>query len=311
MKYSGEVKCVKCKRKAYYTQSNTVRCGYHSEDGVRKSLPKNPCRFEMQREEERRKKEVIEERRVKTGECGDVKCAKRGIFNVPSIDGYISVFPNDRAKGSEFAMPALSPKRLGPVHHNQPGLPDSKTIENFHQFNKVFAQEIGPDGKPLPVFFERQREAYEDPIGRRHKFEKKDLPKDNPNIPKFSIFIWPDGTEHHYSYLMSRFFYCHWYEILAKQTDEYRKLEQHLANGYNLLIIGYDGREIIDLCKMYEDLSSPFGHELVLCSLLLIPDPKDYPWNVYFRKNREIYPPTIEPAEMSALQIPSEITPHH
>ena len=33
-----------------------------------------------------------------------------------------------------------------------------------------------------------------------------------------------DGKEHRYTYIECRYFYCHWYEKLLKETNDYKEL---------------------------------------------------------------------------------------
>jgi len=39
----------------------------------------------------------------------------------------------------------------------------------------------------------------------------------------------------------------------------------------------------------YLDKSKPFGHELVLYTMLVVSDSKDYPWNIYYKNNKKLY----------------------
>ena len=57
-------------------------------------------------------------------------------------------------------VPSLSPKMVGPIVHNQQGLPVALTLEGFHQFNKVFIFELDAKGNLTPEFFERQKFGY-------------------------------------------------------------------------------------------------------------------------------------------------------
>nr|QBK84865.1 MAG: uncharacterized protein LCDPAC02_00640 [Pithovirus LCDPAC02] len=56
-----------------------------------------------------------------------------------------------------------------------------------------------------------------------------------------------------------------------------------------------DGRTIdnleenLDIYECYLDISKPFGHELVLYSLLTIKNSKDYPWNIFRSNNEDLY----------------------
>ena len=54
--------------------------------------------------------------------------------------------------------------------------------------------------------------------------------------------------------------------------------------------IGYDGYYIDKtLYEHYVDTSKPFGHELVLYTMLVEDDKDKYPWNIFYKKNEEIY----------------------
>jgi len=145
---------------------------------------------------------------------------------------------------------------------------------------------------------------YEDPKPYRHKWSKKDLAakaeayNKNINIPKCSIYYTKDNKERRYSYLECRYFYCHWYERLAPHTNDFKALVKMRDEGISLNIVGYDGYvpssddKPIDkdlLWVHYNDTSRPFGHELVLLTLLMLDDPKDYPWNRFYRENPVLY----------------------
>jgi hypothetical protein len=97
-------------------------------------------------------------------------------------------------------------------------------------------------------------------------------------------------NEKRYSYVESRYFYCHYYEILAKRTADYAKLQRYLDEGINLLIVGYDGYNVTkDLYEHYVDPLKPFGHELVLYTMLMVEDPVHYPWNRYKQEHAQLY----------------------
>lgn len=292
--FHGEHLChtIGCKWKAYYLQQGQPRCGRHSDRGIRKGLPKNPELKEIKKEEiDRMHRECVEsmEENRSIGIHGNVDCDLGTNWKIPYRRGFHRVFPNHAAKQRVndptcIAVPELSPMKLGPIDHGQPGLPPSQCLENFHQGNKVFLFETDKDGRIRQRFFDKQLEMYNDKEGHRHKFDRKDIPND-------SVFVFPDGTIRHYQYVQSRYFYCHWYELLAKERLEFRALKKMVEEGCNLLIIGYDGRPIDgDLYDMYLNDEYPFGHELALCCLLKFDDPKDYPWNRYHEEHRDIYP---------------------
>lgn len=149
-----------------------------------------------------------------------------------------------------------------------------------------------------------RKKMYADPVPYRHKYAYPAMRKlgqdGNLNVPLFSLYYSVDGSKkaRAFSYLESRYFYCHWYQRLAKATPEYAELCKRITEGRNLQITGYDAYpveleegEVMDLAlyRCYLDTSRPFGHELVLYSLLVLPNPQDYPWNRFRRENQEVY----------------------
>ena len=145
---------------------------------------------------------------------------------------------------------------------------------------------------------ELREKMYADDIPYRHKFNypgfEGEAPTGNRNIPLFSVFFDGQGIEHRYNYLQCRYFYCHYYEKLvegAKNAD-FEHLKQCIQMGMNLQIVGYDGYKNgveKSLWEHYNDTSRPFGHELVLYTLLTVEKREDYPWNRFYRENAEIY----------------------
>jgi hypothetical protein len=105
------------------------------------------------------------------------------------------------------------------------------------------------------------------------------LPKEKVNAPLY--FIWADGKR--YSYVQSRQFYCQIYERYAMETKEFKHLITECKRGVNLLICGYDAYPLDkhSLDWHYLDPAQPFGHEMVLLTLLTVSDPKLYPWNKF------------------------------
>ena len=302
---SGKKKGQSCQNKAYYNVDGTYLCGLHAKNkGV--ELPKNPHKKEKQQQELLKHEEMCErvaDENLAAGIRGNVKVAKLGMRKaIPHLDGYVNVFPNFKHGGRKdgVGLPSLSPMSLGPVEHEMCDLPPARNLENFHQGAKVFPGEVNADNKITFDALEMRKKMYDDEIPYRHKFEVpyftgNEVKKGNRNIPLFSVFYNQDGEEVRYNYLQSRYFYCHWYEKLAKEEHDFALLNKLLDEGFNLLIIGYDGYEVDEgdsteiLWQHYNDTTRPFGHELVLYTLLVIENPEDYPWNRYYREHPEYY----------------------
>lgn len=299
---SGRKKGMKCTGNAYYVENGCYLCGVHSHKDKRQRLPKDPKADEIKAQILEQKRLLIEEeanKNKKLGRKGSITVSKLRMMKMPEdIDGYLKVFPNFKHQNRKdgFGCSRLSPKSLGPVNHGMPNLPVAQTIENYHQFAKIFEFELKNEDTINEAFQLRKR-AYETKVPYRHKYPPKVLKMSglkNVNIPLYSVYYTKTGEERRYSYIQCRYFYCHWYERLAKEENDFKELQRLRNEGYNLQIIGYDGyKPTDDLYRHYLDESRPFGHELVLYTLLVIENRDDYPWNRYYRENREIYDDVI------------------
>jgi hypothetical protein len=292
--YHGDRRCSTMKKKdgfactsgAYFRlPSGALVCGLHARGKGAEALPKHSAA-------ELREKSIalnnlaegmVEGARTENqrlGRRGKLALAKMSMRKAaPSLAGYRRVFPNyyHGGRSDGLGVPSLSPMSLGPVHHGQPGLPDAQNIENLHQGNKVFSEEVVGD-TPTPAFYATRLAMYEDEKPHRHKLDPKG--KKHGNAPLFSVWVERDGTERHLTYVESRQVYCHFYETLAREQPYYQKLVELLDDGYNLLLCGYDAFAINGTIEeAYLDPSHPFGHERVLYTMLAHQAEKnDLPW---------------------------------
>eukprot|EP00727_Mastigamoeba_balamuthi_P006361 m51a1_g2345 hypothetical protein (302) ;mRNA; f:570478-571383 len=284
--FSGEATCARCANRAYYSvgKAKAVFCGRHAPADLRTKL--------LQRPREQREAAMaarmaqhaltVERARHTDGTPGTVTLQRLRMMHTPElVPGKAMVFPNNR-HGSHpmacFNCCELSPMRLGPVEHGQPGLPPSKNVENFHQGTKVFRQETDKNRNPTEKYYKNRLAAYQDPVAHRHKFQGTD--QANKNIPLYFIWVDKEGTEHRLTYVQSRQFYCTFYERLASARPEYARLREMLASGTSLEICGYDAfpfDPVADAERAYLDSTKPFGHERVLAVMLSLP-PEQYPW---------------------------------
>jgi hypothetical protein len=294
-------------------------CGSHSDKKKRQKLRKNPNAAKLRAQEYCRRERVVQavaSKNLENGFKGSVICSKMSMFkDAQHIEGFRKIYPNfkhqNRAGG--FGCASLSPKSLGPINHKMPDVPIALNLENYHQGAKFFMHQVDRQSNDIdenvvihfsecskqrifPNAHKHRNKFYEDPIPHRHKFPRAELKKiltvtGNINIPLFSMYFGKDGMEHRYSYLQCRYFYCHWYEKLAKETADFKKLKKWIEEGVNLQICGYDGYDVGEKSpwECYLDCTKPFGHELVLYTMLVEPNPKKYPWNVYYVKNKDIY----------------------
>jgi len=296
----GEIKCENlkikgkfCKNGAYYKCSTGKKgvhylCGVHSKKLEREELKemtkKEKHDLKMTRLKQMAADAAITAVNSSKPEATLVKM--EGMFPfVPIRSGWINVYPNFKSswQGVGFVCPALSPMSLGPVNHGQPGLPPSKTIENFHQFSKFFGKL-----ENKKEFKERQIDAFKSPIPHRHKFPKDVLKKvatGNVNIPDYFVWIDKSGKEHHLTYIESRQFYCNFYERLVVEKKEYKCLQKLYNMNVKLQICGPDAYGVSIVSKNgieeeYLNPKVPFGHERVLLTILTL-EPEDYPWRKY------------------------------
>lgn len=298
--FKGESQCKavqqnskRCAKKALYVGQ---LCKVH----VRKNpnaalLPKNPNKnandIRRLKEHALTVERAADENRA-SGKLGHVVCSKLLKRRAPEeAPGFLKVFPNywhgNRKDG--YGCSSLSPMSMGPVLHGQPiDVAESKNLENLHQANKVFPTEVVPGTQdPSSEWYKTRTEMYKDVEPHRHKEQAQG------NLPFYSIWVTPDGKELRLKYIESRQIYCHFYELFANVSPQFQHLQALRAKGTNLQIIGYDARpiplaadatdeDIIDTFdKMYTDPSAPFGHELVICAMLMIKDPKRYPWRTH------------------------------
>jgi hypothetical protein len=298
-----------CKHMAYFAlPSGKYVCGQHSLQmkDVRKKLVKDPNARSQRIANLEAHEKSVEDRASKNAESGvrgSVECFHMTMMgSVPLKKGVRNVFPNNKHGGRKdgFGCPSLSPMRLGPVDHRQPGLPQAKNVENYHQFNKVWPCEVDEDGDLSPEFAERRSQGYKDPEPHRHKFDaatmkrmREEVGGQNGNQPLYSVHLDKEGNERRFTYVQSRYFYCCAYEKLAKETNSFEALLVMLENGYDLMICGYDAYPVTkDLYAHYCDPTKPFGHEMVLYSLLTLGEHGSggaYPWHVYRKNHPKVY----------------------
>ena len=290
----------KCNNKAYWNAKGAYYCGVHVKKHALGAvqLLKNPNAKAQKTQSLLDHDLTVEQARldnVSKGKHGMVTVSKLKMMGtVPHKEGYLSIFPNAKhgSRKDGLGMPELSPKVLGPVEHVMPNLPVALNLENYHQHAKVWPFELN-NNKLTQETFDARTQAYNSEIADRHKHSKEVLKQYGPNInqPLFSVYYDDDGKEHRYNYLECRYFYCHYYEILVSPIASFHRLVDLIQRGTNINIIGYDGYDPSEksLYDFYLDTSRPFGHELVLYSMLVTPNVKDYPWNKYYMNHQDIY----------------------
>lgn len=300
--FYGDIQCQavtkstgrRCTNKAYMHSraSSLYTCKVHrnKEDSVMlKRRPKEECERIKQDRNDRDNK-LAEEQATSNraqGVSGKISLYRMGMMKaVPSIPGYVKVFPNNKHQNRRdgYGCSALSPMRLGPVEHNQPGLPPSLTVEGFHQGSKCYPEEVDDAGNPSPLFYKAQLEQFKTDRPLRRKYKGR---------PEYFVWLSSMRGQHKLDYIESRQFYCNFYERLARETTEFQYLQTMHTSGWNLCICGFDafhidmeGDVVAAFEEAYLDRSRPFGHERVLAAMLLIEDASQYPW----RKHATLLP---------------------
>lgn len=176
----------------------------------------------------------------------------------------------------------LSPMILGPFYFKEVYNPllvgfdgvdyfsHTHNMENWWQGMKVYPQDLSGDFRQV----ENLKESF---FKRWHKMVSDVKPHRRP-LPKSQgtpIASYYQG--HLLDYVSARRIYVLMYAYLLEHIPESRKvldeLREMMAQGHNLHIIGFDGRDIgpitvENLRLAYWDTSAPFGHELVLAGIL-------------------------------------------
>lgn len=197
----------------------------------------------------------------------------------PKKDGYIGV----NVCSNSPAWKELSPMLLGPFTIMERRVPIEKyedgvhpgfeaisedhmvihctNLENFWQSSKCYNVDLDKNGNITESFFLRRAAICADPKPHRRAM---------PKSKGYPVTAYFNGQL--FEYQRSRSIYCHLYEMLIAESPHFLKLQKMIEEGKNILILGFDGQQLDvneeTLQAAYENTERPFGHELVICSLL-------------------------------------------
>lgn len=207
---------------------------------------------------------------------GDVQCNSFVHFRAvgdkrhPLRHGYKNV---NVCSSGPLPFKQLSPFLLGPIHfkeYDKDGVQRDYTatnVENFWQFTKVWECDLDASGRIKDEWFALRDAGWADPKPHRRPRGKVNTTGPNRNVPMFSYW---NKERLPYGEARKRI-YMPYYVQLAQATDAYKQLHKLVhEDGINVQIIGYDGRDFAtsSLRACLDDVSKPFGHELVLCGML-------------------------------------------
>lgn len=202
---------------------------------------------------------------------GDVQVGKlpnrfsrMGSKEWPSIEGYHRF--NVSSSSSGFGN-NLSPFKVGPIKFTEV-MPDGKEIEreatcleNLWQATKVRVIHR-LSNMPVGEWWRIRNKIWADPKPYRHTIPKNERTGDI----KDAVSFW-NGM--YISYELARWqIYIKFYSQYVAELDDYKTLEDMIKRGHNILLIGPDGRRVDNYQHEFNDLSKPFGHELVLAAML-------------------------------------------
>jgi hypothetical protein len=153
---------------------------------------------------------------------------------------------------------------LGPIYHNDPSLPPAQNLENFWQYSKVYEGEVDENGDPTPEYYQERLRGFNLHQGIRYRRTKE----------KYLFSYW-NGQKYDWQQA-KRELYITAYVTYSQRTRGYHELQRMNLNGYNLLLLGYDGYAYSsdndpsgDILKSNMDNDErPFGHEFVLAGML-------------------------------------------
>jgi hypothetical protein len=275
----GQTKCaaaygsgVACRNNAYYIDPALgYLCGQHTKSRVK--LPALSARQLASDSELRAAQRQVaidaatcENQVARRG--GALKLSRLGRASIGYTPGYAAVFPNNKHQDRKdgFGCCSLSPMRIGPVAHGQPGVPDALNLENFHQYSKQF------EGETDSEFAAARGAGYQDPVPHRHKVKGRK--------PLHAVWLAPDGARHELGAIEARQLYCNFYERGVRGTADFAALRHMLDMGAcNLELFGYDAVPMPQGSEhAYLSTEHPFGHERVLFVMLSEPDESAWPW---------------------------------
>jgi hypothetical protein len=178
----------------------------------------------------------------------------------------------------------LSPHRLGPVEHGQPGVPPARSLARFMRFSVVRRA-----GLSLASFRAEQCAGFTGTASVAAA-ATPGTPCSRPTAPTLprGRFVWTDraGCVWLLGRVAARQFFCTFYERLVWTQPEFLDLRGRSATGAALQICGATAWPVAAaspdaLGRAYLDAAAPFGAERTLYAMLLFSEPARWPWRAH------------------------------
>lgn len=231
------------------------------------------------------------------GEKGRLACMKVSAMRMaPFRENFLNVMlvldASRRRDGIDGS--SLAPSNVGPVKHEQPGLPVARTLTGYVVGSEVWTCEMDLEQRtPTLHWYDLRADHYRSVIVRRPKYRL--LPQSNKI--EYSVFLTLAGQERRFDAVEARYFFCTAYADLIAQRPLFKKLRRWHADGVDLCFCGFEGTEVpwpttADTLyrEFYCNARVTFSCELTLLALLLCNDTHDeLPWDRYRREFPSLY----------------------
>jgi len=280
-----------CRYRAKYKTipDGTLLCGVHSRNRSRLALP---IYLDTSIEHRRRVNSGAYLRR-EAGEAGLValRTNNRWQYN-PHLDDSVGI--RIRRAAAEEGTPVfgeLAFGQVGPVHLRDYVSPSvAHLLELCGLYNFDFGDKIREE------FWQQLRRGFEQRMPpSRLRFSERQLMRKydiDAESPKLYVNLTGSGNQL-MTPLQFRALVCRIYEKLIENHPVVEALRKARADGFDLVIWTpkpvFHHSTVRELCAEFLVEWQPFTEEDILACMLVIDDAGDYPWNVYIRRNEEIF----------------------
>ena len=224
---------------------------------------------------------------------GSVRLQTNNRWNYsPYIDGCVGVrFREMYGEDGTVILHDLALENVGPVDFPSVSFPSLA-----HMLKLCGLHTSDFNGEIKAEFWDHLRRELNRPIPRpritRRAQTLIERYTDESVTPRFYVNLSGTGVEL-LTLIQFRALMCRLYETLVRTSTDIRDLRRALAEGFNVVL--WTANHILHqsvLADVIDDFHSewqPFGAENIVACMLMIDDPNDYPWNVYIRRNRELF----------------------